>query len=84
MYFAITRQQRLELVADLDKKRPEYTIYSRNTWRIDNIPEQTLAPEVVAFIKEKYEPVAVFEDVAFLKRKIATYRPLLSTFIQGN
>lgn len=72
MYFAITRQQRLELVADLDKKRPEYIIYSRNTWRIDNIPEQTLAPEVVAFIKEKYEPVSIFEDVAFLKRRIGT------------
>ena len=67
-YFAITSQQRIELVADLERKKPRYVIVSPNTWRVDNIPESVQVPEVVDYIRERYEVVQSSTDVVFLKR----------------
>jgi hypothetical protein len=53
-YFAVTAEQRHELVADLERHRPRYVIYSRDKWRIDWIPEAVQVPEVVAYLDERY------------------------------
>ena len=68
-YFAVTRQQRLELIADLEKKRPEYVIYSKMTWRVDDIPENIQVPEVVNYLRNNYVQTEDLGDVLVLKRK---------------
>lgn len=67
-YVAATREQREEIVMDLEKNRPEYLIYSKNTWRIDNISETIQVPEVVEYLNKKYKPVMDLEDVLIAKR----------------
>jgi hypothetical protein len=67
-YFAITSEQRRELVADLDNKTPKYVIYSLKTWRIDNIMEDIQVPEVVKYLKEKYSPILKLGDILILER----------------
>jgi len=67
-YYAITFQQRIELIADLERKKPRYVIMSPNTWRIDDIPESVQVPEVVSYIRERYKPVQHSADVVFLER----------------
>ncbi|GFO56663.1 hypothetical protein GMSM_36700 [Geomonas sp. Red276] len=68
-YFAVTAEQRRELIADLERKRPQYAVFSRNTWRVDNIPENIQVPEVCDYLTANYVPVADAGDVVFLKRK---------------
>lgn len=67
-YQAITTQQRRELVADLEKNKPLYVVYSLNTWRIDNIPENIQVPEVTEYLFENYQPYANLDEVLILKR----------------
>ena len=38
-YFAVTTDQRREMVNELEQSRPAYVIYTLNSWRIDDIPE---------------------------------------------
>jgi hypothetical protein len=68
-YFAITRQQRLELISDIDKNRPEYVIYSRNTWRVDDIMERVQVKEVCDYIERMYSPIVDYGDIVVLKRQ---------------
>ena len=49
-YQAITYEQRREVVAELAAKRPEYVVFSRSTWRVDNIPETVQVPEIIDYI----------------------------------
>ncbi len=67
-YFAVTRDQRLELIADLERKRPEYVVYSRNTWRVDDIPETVQVPEICDYLLKTYHPVEDTGNLVFLKR----------------
>jgi hypothetical protein len=67
-YFAVTREQREELVADLEAKRPEYVVYSLNTWRVDKILEAIQVPEVVSYIKNNYRADVQLGDVIIMKR----------------
>lgn len=67
-YVAATREQREEIVMDLEKNRPEYLIYSKKTWRIDNISETVQVPEVVEYLNKRYKPVMDLEDVQIAKR----------------
>ncbi|HWR59497.1 MAG TPA: hypothetical protein VN328_11480, partial [Thermodesulfovibrionales bacterium] len=67
-YFAITREQRRELVEDLEKKKPEYIVYSIGTWRVDDIREEIQVPEVLRYIQLKYVPHVNMGDVLILKR----------------
>jgi hypothetical protein len=67
-YFAATSQQRRELVDDLERKRPEYVVYSHLTWRVDGIPEHIQVPEVVEYLKRRYQVHSQSADVSILKR----------------
>lgn len=67
-YFAISRQQRLELVRELEDKKPRYVVFSPRTWRVDGIPEAIQVPEVVAYLRRHYRPVRSSPDVVFLER----------------
>lgn len=67
-YFAVTTGQRLELNADLERKRPTYMVFSRNTWRIDNITERVQVPEVCDYLVDKYSVFKDLGDVVIFKR----------------
>jgi hypothetical protein len=67
-YFAITTEQRRELIDDLEEKKPKYVVYSLKTWRPDNIMENVQVPEVVRYIHENYGLHENMGDVIILKR----------------
>ncbi|MCJ7541380.1 MAG: hypothetical protein MUO88_17155, partial [Desulfobacterales bacterium] len=69
-YMAITRDHRLELINDLEKKQPRYVVYSRKTWRIDDIPETIQVPEVYGYIMKKYKTVVDFGGVISIMERI--------------
>ena len=68
-YFAITTQHRLEMVAELERSRPAYVVYTLDNWRMDDILEDVAVPEVMHYLKEKYEKAEDFGNVLILKRK---------------
>lgn len=55
-YFAVTTEQRIELIRDLERKKTKYVVYSKNIWRVDNISEEIQVPEVVEYLNKKYKP----------------------------
>lgn len=67
-YFAATTAQRQELVADLERRRPEYVVYSLGTWRVDNIPEREQLPEITAYLAKRYRPSLEVGDIRLLRR----------------
>jgi hypothetical protein len=68
-YFAATTAQRLDMIADLERTKPVYVVYSLDTWRIDNIPEEVQVPEIVGYLKQKYALVEDVGSILVLKRK---------------
>lgn len=68
-YFAVTTDQRLEMVADLERNRPAYVVYSLADWRIDTVPEAIQVPEVVAYLRARYTPDEYLGDILILRRK---------------
>ena len=68
-YFAVTTDQRREMVNELEQSRPAYVIYTLNSWRIDDIPEYIQVPEVVSYLREKYTPVEDLGGILVLRRK---------------
>lgn len=68
-YLAVTSAQRREMVADLERRRPAYVVYSLDSWRIDNIPEHVQVPEVVAYLNEKYTLAEDLGGTLILRRK---------------
>jgi hypothetical protein len=68
-YFAASSVQRREMVDDLERNKPEYVIYSLETWRVDDIPEKVQVPELVAYLGGKYEPYRKISNVLVMKRK---------------
>ncbi len=68
-YFAITAAQRKDLIADLEKNKPEYVIFSKATWRVDNIREDVQVPEVVDYINRTYFLYSDMNYFQILKRK---------------
>jgi len=68
-YFAITTQHRLEMVAELERSRPAYVVYTLDNWRMDDILEDVAVPEVMHYLKEKYEKAEDFGNILILKRK---------------
>ena len=67
-YWAVTSEHRRELVADLDKNKPLYVIYSLNTWRHDGINEDQQVPEVVSYMRQRYKKVQDMGSFLILKR----------------
>lgn len=66
--FAATRDQRLELIGDLERKRPRFVIYSPNTVRLDGIDEMIQLPEVVDYLAKNYRLMEEYEDFSILAR----------------
>lgn len=67
-YFAITFDMQRHLTEYLEKNRPEFVIYSKRTWRPDNIPEAVQIPIVDQYIKESYTFLRNMGDINVLKR----------------
>jgi hypothetical protein len=67
-YTAVTAAQRKELVGDLEKNKPQYVVYSRNTWRVDDIMEDVQVPEVVSYLQDHYRIYQDLGDVVIEKR----------------
>jgi hypothetical protein len=67
-YHTITREHRRELVADLEKKKPRFVIYSTTTARIDGIMENINVPEVVEYLHKEYRLHLDLKDILILKR----------------
>jgi hypothetical protein len=68
-YFAVTTAQRLEMVADMERRRPAYVVYSLDDWRIDNVPEEIQVPEVVNYLHDRYMLAENLGGVLILRRK---------------
>lgn len=67
-YFAITSELRRELVADLERRRPRFVVWSLRTWRVDGIRENVQVPEVLAYLLENYRAYRLLGDVQILER----------------
>jgi hypothetical protein len=74
-YFAVTKDQRKDLIADLEKNRPAYVVHSKSTWRVDNIREDVQVPEVVDYIDDNYRVHLNTEHILILKRKTSDVTP---------
>jgi len=68
-YFAATKSQQLELIADLERNRPRYVVYSPKTWRVDYIPEMEQVPEVFGYLQRTYGVVSDLGNVVILQRQ---------------
>ena len=53
--FAITRQQREQLIADLERTRPRWTVIYHDAATDDGIPYDVAMPEIVAYLNANYE-----------------------------
>ena len=71
-YNAITSAHRRSIVQDLERTKPQWVLYSKDTWRIDMIPEEEQVPEITAYLNTHYEPEQSFGGIHILKRR----RPL--------
>lgn len=67
-YHAVTKEHRHELVGELEKYKPKYVIYSRHTYRIDGIREDSQVPEVLEYLYQKYGLYVDLKQVLILKR----------------
>jgi hypothetical protein len=68
-FHAATRAQRVELIGDLELKKPKYIVQSLSTAHIDGITEEIQVPEVVAYLKKEYDLDTAQGDILILKRK---------------
>ena len=67
--FAVTRAQRLELVAELERARPRYAVVYRYAPIVDGISYGVALPEVVEYLDASYELDGNFGAFALLRRK---------------
>jgi hypothetical protein len=67
-YFAVSSAQRREMVAELERSRPRYVIYTLDNWRIDDITEDIQVPEVVRYLKERYVLAEDLGNMLILRR----------------
>jgi len=66
--FAITTAQRLEMLKELEQRRPVYVVYSLNNKMPDNIPEHIQVPEVLSYLRQKYTPIEDLGGILILRR----------------
>ncbi len=70
-YLAVTHDDRLSMIKDLEKKRPPYIIYSMGTWRVDGIDEREQVPELVEYIVKFYVLEKKIGETLILRRREA-------------
>jgi len=68
-YLAVTTGMRLEAVMDIEKHKPRYVVYSKTTWRPDNIMVDVQVPEIFNYIKSRYRVLQDNGGVVFLIRE---------------
>lgn len=73
--FAVTRQQRQELVADLERTRPRWAVMYRDAPQIDAIPYDVALPEVVDYLNANYVVDSNVGAFALLRRTESTPQP---------
>jgi hypothetical protein len=67
-YFAATYERQDEVIHDLEKNKPRYVVYSKQTWRIDGIYEQVQIPKIVNYLNRHYKIVKPMQSVDIFKR----------------
>jgi hypothetical protein len=67
--FAVTRAQRRQLVAELERARPRWAIVYLHASEVDGIPYTVALPEVVAYLTANYELESNIGGFALLRRK---------------
>ncbi len=67
-YFAATYERQDEVIHDLEKNKPHYVVYSKLTWRIDNIYEQVQIPEIVDYLNRHYKIIKSMQMVDIYER----------------
>jgi hypothetical protein len=67
--FAATRQQRVEMLAALERSRPALAIVFQGSWEVDEIPHEVALPEPIRYLAEHYEPEQQFGRMLVLRRK---------------
>jgi hypothetical protein len=67
--FAITRKQRLDMVAALEHSKPKYAIYYADAFRVDRIPYRTALPEPYAYLDKWYITERRFGPFYVMRRK---------------
>jgi len=67
-YFATTFERQHEVIRDLEKNQPRYVLYSRNTWRVDNIREEIQIPIIVQYLNSRYRTVKKMDLADMLER----------------
>jgi hypothetical protein len=66
--FAVTRAQREQLVADLERARPRWAVVYLDAPDVDNIPYAVALPEVVAYLNTHYEIESQIGAFALMRR----------------
>jgi hypothetical protein len=67
--FAVTRAQREELVAELERVRPRYAVVCFRAIVVDGIGYDVALPELLDYLQNSYELEAPFGAFALLRRK---------------
>ena len=67
--FAITREQREQLIADLERTRPRWAVFYRDAPNDDGIPYTVAMPEIVAYVNANYEVEMNIGAFALLRRR---------------
>lgn len=67
-YIAVIHAHRVEIVEMLEQKRPMYVIYSLDTWRMDNIPEDIQVPELTTYLRQHYQTETEISGTRILRR----------------
>jgi hypothetical protein len=68
---AVTREDRLAMIDELERVRPRYLIYSLGTPRIDGLKDTIVFPELTAYIGRSYAPEQRFGKTWILRRREA-------------
>jgi len=61
-FLANTLEKRLELLSDLNNKKPKYIIEDRKVWAVDGINNRTRLPEVLKYIGQKYKQCDLIDN----------------------
>src|SRR5438552_5347891 len=67
--FAATHAQREQIVADLERTRPQWTVFYIDSTEIERIPYDVAAPEVVAYLNAHYEVESSIGAFVLMRRK---------------
>jgi hypothetical protein len=65
---AATYERQNEVIRDLEKNKPHYVVYSKQTWQIDGINEQVQIPKIADYLNRHYKMVKPMQTVDIFER----------------